>query len=263
MEDWGQLLALDAKGILPLIDERPEDFLRRGKLLLSSYSDPLWVAELIKIAVEIISERRPEFRDVHGLAHGRRAEQFKRGVAALGMNIHADLSWVPIIGFSHNEFVDTPSKGGTTLGFSSTILSQEDINLPFMAVNTEPVPMWFSSGYNTGAHEAFHTIRRPLFGPIRLAGAEEFDHLGALIISPIRRLLACERYRRQFRSAWMRLRKAFGKYAAYVLARMSYDSLRENIMTKFMGMNPLQFLKWAGSFEHNLRERIMCHRLGL
>jgi len=256
------LLSLDGAGLLPWNGEKAEDFMNRGLRTLRSSRSDRWSRELINVVRERYPGRGVGYKNFDIAQDTRRVRRFRKGVEAFGQTVGADLSWLPIVQYWQSEFDRSHTHTGTIIAFFAALPGTESgYYLPFLGVNT--TKLTFSSAYDSGAHEAFHMIRKPLFGPIYLAGAREFDHLGGLIISPVKRWLAYDTHERQFRAAWRELRRAFGKDAGYVMARLSYDELVEKILEKFKGRDPRQYITWAAGFEHNLRHRIMAERLGL
>ena len=256
------LLHLDTKGLLPWNGEAEHEFVVRGvRTILSSNMDR-WHQELIHKARLVLDTSSAGYRSIEIAQDTKRVRRFRRGIAAFGHATGADLSWIPIVQYWQSEFDRSHDYHSTVAGFSSCILGSEPgYYLPFIGVNTLKITL--VSPYASGAHEAFHAIRRPLFGPTCSVQANEFEHLGSLVVSPVKRALARDIYGRQFQAAWRELRRAFGKDAGYVMVRLSYDELIQKIIGKFYGMNPRQYLAWAAGFKDNLRHRIMAERLGL
>lgn len=252
-------LELDNKGILPLDGEAPAEFLARGDRTLQQCVNITHRQKYIDKIIARIGRLEQGAREIALGEHCARIDKFRQGISTFGRYVEADLSWVPVFQFWQSEFDESCRQDGTTAGLSGAIV-YDGYYLPYVALN---MGFTLTGPVACGAHEAFHTIRRPLFGPIYLSGGDEFDHLGAMVIRPFRRWFAFTPYERQSLQAWLKLRAAFGQHAWYVFARSSYDEIVENILTPFRGMNPRSYLKWAGGFQSNLRFRIMCEQLGL
>lgn len=246
-----ELLELDAMGLLPLEGEAARAFKRRGARTLRSYADPQWRTEFIQQAIAH-NNRLNAFHAVRIAGDRRKVRRFRDGIAALGQAVGADLSWIPIIEYWQSEFEPNSKYPYTVVAFAGELTRETGYYLPYLGIN---VGLTIGSPFDSGSHEAFHALRRPLDRTGQHAAA--FDHLGSYVISPVKRWLPLHASGRKFRSAWIRLRWAFGKDAAYVLARMAYNELDNPVIMKA----PRQYI--LGATKHNLRHRIMAARLGL
>ena len=174
------------------------------------------------------------------------------------------LLWVPVLVFKERSNHNNVRVLARAARMPST--HNQLYHMPFMMINT----LDHDYAFRSGIHEAFHTVRHPLFYPIDRStgsGAEKFDHLGYMMKKPIG-LWMIDFIEPSWKYCWQMLRisrmltRFFGENAWYVLTRLTYEELYPVLLKG--GKNPIEYLRYmADSKNYGLRHRIICTKLGL
>ncbi len=249
MENLASLLTLDAKGILPEDGESESAYLFRGYRSLTLALDQQWLKEFTRRNLRKVAERKGFQTATFPAIRNKKTQKFLAGLHAFKGCTGTDVTWVPTFSFTDNSASDFCA--GIRVEFETA----SGIPMYFFGVNGNRCP----SPQGTAMHEAFHLIRTH----ISRGDDREYEHCGHLIWQYFRRWDPTSKAEWDFLQAWLLLYWHFRRNAWYVFSRLRYEEVQENILHRVRGRNPQEYLRHAASFRHNLRHRIMCHRLGL